>query len=126
MLPFQKPSRSSAGQNECFPPTKPSFYPATVTTGITHYALHAKSCVKGGALWKRYFFGMCSHTFSKMQNKRHKPSLSPILIYTAYLLIWSSYTISHISRSILLRPHVLYFSKCQMPWRSVLRLRCFR
>ena len=44
---LQKPSRFPAGQNECFHPAKPSFYPSAVTAGITHYTLQAKSCAKG-------------------------------------------------------------------------------
>ncbi len=44
---LQKPSRFPAGQNECFNPAKPSFYPSAVTAGITHYTLQAKSCAKG-------------------------------------------------------------------------------
>lgn len=47
----QKPVRFPAGQNECFHPAKPSFYPSVVTAGITagitHYTLQAKSCAKG-------------------------------------------------------------------------------
>ena len=44
--------------------------------------------------------------------------------------LFQFYSILHmillLYRSILLQPHVLYFSKCQMLWRSVLRLHCFR
>lgn len=72
----QKPVRFPAGQNECVHHATPSFYPPDVAAGITHYTFVPKVVCQRVPLWKPYFVGVCSHTSSKMQNKRHRPARS--------------------------------------------------
>ena len=69
----------------CFPaasnalalPVGNLIFAATPTERITHYTLQAKLCAKGVPLWKPYFVVVCSHTSSKMQNKRLQSAAKP-------------------------------------------------
>ena len=54
---------------------------------ITHYTLQAKSCAKGGALWKPCFVVVSSHTSSKTQNKRLQSAVRSTARLTAYFVV---------------------------------------
>ena len=49
-----------------------------------HFA--SKVVCQRGTLWKPYFVGVCSHTSSKMQNKRSQSAVKPQLDWPLILL----------------------------------------
>ena len=106
-FPFAKPVRFPARQNEGTYPCGALILPAS--RGSRYNTLHFASKVvcQRDTLWKPSCVGMCSHTSSKTQNKRHRPARFPVLIYAVCLPIWASYAIAHINRSNLSLPYVL-------------------
>ena len=79
----------------CFPavsnslalPVGNGIFTATPTERITHYTLQAKSCAKGGTLWKPCFVVVSSHTSSKTQNKRLQSAVKNTAGLTAYFVV---------------------------------------
>lgn len=58
----QKPVRFPAKQNVCVHHATPSFCPAAVTAGITHYTFVPKVVCQRVSLWKPSALSECSHT----------------------------------------------------------------
>ena len=66
-----------AASNALALPVGNLIFAATPTERITHYTLQAKSCAKGIPFGNPFFVGVCSHTSSKMQNKRSQSAVKP-------------------------------------------------
>ena len=107
-FPFAKTCLFSCRAKRVFPSGEALTF--LVSRDSRYNTLHFASKVvcQRDTLWKPYFVRVCSHTSSKMQNKRP----FPVLIYAAYLPAWASYTIAHINRSILSLLYVPPMAAC--------------
>ncbi|MBT9800893.1 hypothetical protein GPK88_00465 [Blautia sp. MCC269] len=66
-----------AASNALALPVGNLIFAATPTERITHYTLQAKSCAKGVPFGNPILEEACSHTSSKMKNKRSQSAVKP-------------------------------------------------
>ena len=84
---MQSQSCFTAVSNSLAIPVGNGIFTETPAERITHHTLQAKSCAKGGTLWKPCFVVVSSHTSSKTQNKRLQSVVRSTARLTAYFVV---------------------------------------
>ena len=90
-FPSAKTCPFSCRVKRAFPSGETLILPASRASRYNTLHFASKVVCQRDTLWKPYFAGVCSHTSSRMQNKRHRParsrcwSMPPICLYGCLL-----------------------------------------
>ena len=76
LIPIRKNLSAFLLGKTMFPSGETLILPSSRDSRYNTLHFESKVVCQRGTLWKPYFVGVCSHTSSKIQNKRHRPARS--------------------------------------------------